>query len=84
MKPLDDSPITAMAPQDEVVTAYDERHFPLYVQLLDAKAAGMSEDELCRTVLHLEPIESAKAILASHVARATWMTEKGFRQLLGN
>jgi hypothetical protein len=38
-----------------------------------------------RIVLHLDPAENpehAKRIWASHLARARWMTENGYRHLL--
>ena len=74
--------LDAVSWQDEI-TPYDESHFTLYVQLLDGHAAGLSDDDLCRTVLNLEADENAKRILASHLARARWMTEHGFRHLIG-
>ncbi len=72
-------------PWSDHVTAYDEAHFIVYVRLLDAEAAGASADEMARIVLGIdaasEPERAAKA-LASHLRRAHWMTEVGYRDLL--
>ena len=77
------SPVAVdVVPWDDKVTAYDEAHFACYLQLLDAEAANLPEDEICRLVLQLEPSEHARSILRSHLERAKWMTEHGYRQLL--
>jgi hypothetical protein len=74
--------VVDMVPWHDYVTRYDEDHFACYVQLLDAQAAGLPCDEICRSILKLEPGERARDILDSHLARARWMTEHGFRQLI--
>ncbi len=74
--------IVGVVPWDDKVTAYDEAHFACYVQLLDAVAANLAEDEMCQSILKLQPSDHARTILRSHVKRARWMTENGYRQLL--
>lgn len=72
-------------PWSEQVTDYDERHFIVYLRLLDASADGASNDEMCRIVLGIDPAkepERAKQALDSHLRRARWMTEHGYRDLL--
>lgn len=74
------------APPDEPrVTAYDLAHKILYLRLLDAAAAGADWREVARIVLGLDPDrdrEQAQRIHDSHLARARWMTESGYRDLL--
>jgi hypothetical protein len=53
--------------------------------LLEADAQGADWREVARVVLHLDPEhESDRARMAfdSHLSRAKWMTEHGYRHLL--
>ena len=74
------------APPDEPrVTAYDLAHKILYLRLLDAAAEGADWREVVRIVLGLDPNrdpEQARRIHDSHLARARWMAESGYRDLL--
>jgi len=67
------------------VTSYDRAHHMLYLRLIDAVESGVSDVDMCRMILDMdpdqEPERSAKA-LASHVQRAFWMMETGYRELL--
>jgi hypothetical protein len=65
------------------VTDYDRTHFITYLRLLDGVILGASEDELCRAILDIDP-QSAQAqqTLKSHLRRARWMAETGYRDLL--
>lgn len=68
----------------EGITEYDESHFVVYVRLLDAKAEGVSADEMARVVLAIDPVEEpdrARKAVSSHLRRAQWMTEKGYYRL---
>jgi hypothetical protein len=68
-----DPPVTDAAPTTNVLTGYDEQHLITYLRLLDADAEGADWREVARIVLHLDPshdTERAKAIWASHLARA--------------
>jgi hypothetical protein len=60
-------------------------HLVKYLRLLDADADGAGWLEVARIVLNLdvekEPARS-KRVWQSHLARAKWMTEIGYRQLL--
>jgi hypothetical protein len=73
------------APEANSVTNYDRAHFPWYVRLLDASSAGASDGDICREVLGIdvekEP-DRARKMLESHLKRARWMTQQGYRQLL--
>jgi len=74
--------LDTVAPWDQKVTEYDEAHFVLYTWLLDAVAGRRTEDEMCRILFKREPCERTRLILRSHVKRAQWMSQHGYRQLL--
>ena len=72
-------------PLTERVNAYDERHLVTYIQLLDADEDGADWREVVQIIFGLdadqEP-ERARIVHDSHLARARWMTETGYRHLL--
>jgi type VI secretion system activator RovC-like protein len=73
------------APSDSMLTAYDEKHLIMYLRLLDADAEGADWREVARVVLHLDPeheSDRARSAFESHLSRAKWMTEHGYRHLL--
>jgi hypothetical protein len=56
-----------------------------YLRLLDADADGADWREITQIVLHIDPAlepDRAREVFDSHLARAKWMTEHGYRQLL--
>lgn len=73
-------------PGGAALTAYDRAHFKLYLRLLDADAEGADWQEVVEVLFGIcakaEP-ERAARVHASHLARAKWMTESGYSQLLG-
>ena len=78
------SSLKKVAPMDEVVTDYDRAHFQHYVQLLDARSAGINGDVMCRTISNIDPDldpDGAQQTLQSHLDRAIWMARIGFRQI---
>jgi hypothetical protein len=80
-----DPPVASEAPTSEVLTGYDQEHLVTYLRLLDAEADEADWTEVARIVLHIDPSrEPARAWRAweSHLARAKWMTEHGYRRLL--
>jgi hypothetical protein len=82
--PLDPD-VADLAPTDEALTAYDEQHLVTYWRLLDAEADGADWKEVARIVLHIDPDrEPARARNAfdSHLARAKWMADHDYRDLL--
>jgi Uncharacterized conserved protein (DUF2285) len=84
-KPPLDPDVADTAPADSVLAVYDEEHVITYLRLLDADAEGADWREVARLVLHVDPErESARARRAfeSHLSRAKWMTEQGYRHLL--
>jgi hypothetical protein len=74
------------APSDDRVTAYDEVHFALYLRLLDASQADASPKEMCRTILGRDPELDPEGLnsLNSHLNRARWMCENGYKDLLSS
>jgi hypothetical protein len=84
-KPPLDPDAADTAPSDSVLTVYDEEHVITYLRLLDADAKGVDWREVTRVVLHLDPEQEsdrARRAFESHLSRAKWMTEHGYRQLL--
>jgi hypothetical protein len=82
--PLDPD-VADLAPDDPVLTAYDERHVVTYLRLLDADAENADWWEVARIVLHIDPErypERARTAFESHLARAKWMTNHGYGILL--
>jgi hypothetical protein len=68
-----------------VLTTYDEQHLVTYWRLLDAEAAGADWKEVARIVLHIDPDREqvrARNAFDSHLARARWMADHGYRDLL--
>ncbi len=84
-KPPLDPDVADAAPDVAVLTAYDEEHLITYLRLLDADADKADWKEVAQIVLHLDPVlepERARKAWESHLARAVWMTEHGYRHLL--
>jgi len=79
------TPISDLAPQGDDLTDYDHAHMTLYLRLFDAAESGASLQEVSQILFGLdadkEP-ERARKIYDSHLARARWMTEHGYRKLL--
>ena len=74
-------------PWSESITDYDESHYVVYLRLLDATKDGASADEMARVVLGIDPArepDRAEKAVSSHLRRAQWMCEKGYRHLLGH
>jgi hypothetical protein len=67
------------------VNAYDEQHLVTYLRLLDAEAEGADWREVVMIIFGLDAArepDRAKLVHDSHLARARWMTETGYRHLL--
>ena len=80
-----DLPVDDLAPTATILTGYDERHAITYLRLLDADAEGADWKEVAKIVLRIDPArepDRARRSWESHLARARWMTEKGYRHLL--
>ena len=77
--------IATEAPWSEDITDYDKAHLSLYLRLLDASGEGATAEDMARIVLGIDPArepDRARRAVASHLRRARWMTEHGYRGLL--
>jgi hypothetical protein len=72
-------------PESAVLTDYDRAHMKEYIRVLDAAADGADWREAVAVIFGIdagaEP-ERARRVHDSHLARARWMTEQGYRQIL--
>lgn len=78
--PFEDRP-----PQLDRVSSYDEKHLASYIRLLDAEAEGADWREAVAIIFGLDPEKDpqrAKLVHDSHLSRAHWMRDKGYRHLL--
>lgn len=72
------------APAGNLLTEYDRQHVKLYCRLLDAEADGASWREAVEVLFGIDPKdkpERARKVHDSHLARAHWMTEHGYKIL---
>ncbi|MBT1517227.1 DUF2285 domain-containing protein [Bradyrhizobium sp. SRL28] len=77
--------VADIAPSDPVLASYDEQHLVTYLRLHDADAKGADWREIARVVLHIDPENEshrARKAFESHLSRAKWITEHGYRHLL--
>jgi hypothetical protein len=84
-QPPPDSDVADEAPTADTLTGYDQEHLVTYLRLLDAESDGANWTEIARIVLHIDPArepERARRAWESHLRRAKWMTERGYRHLL--
>jgi hypothetical protein len=84
-KPPLNPDVADTAPSDSVLTVYDEEHVITYLRLLDADAQGADWREVARIVQRLDPEQEsdrARRAFDSHLSRAKWMAEHGYRHLL--
>ncbi|WGG60820.1 DUF2285 domain-containing protein [Brucella intermedia] len=72
------------APTGDLLTEYDRQNVKLYVRLLDAEEDGACWEEAVEVLFGIDPDaepERARKIHDSHLARAHWMTEHGYKIL---
>lgn len=77
--------VADVAPNESALTAYDHEHLVTYLRLLDAEADNADWREVAQLVLQIDPSaepDRARRAYDSHLARAKWMTEHGYRHLL--
>lgn len=79
----DTQKLQSLAPVDDVITPYDREQFKLYLQLLDAEEQGVDWQTVATDIMGLDSKDtSAEDCWQSHLKRAKWMSESGYRQLL--
>lgn len=74
------------APEKSQLTTYDKSHLVDYLRLLDADDEGADWRDVATLILGIDAAAEphrARAMHASHLARARWMTEVGYAHLLG-
>jgi hypothetical protein len=72
-------------PQSTLLTSYDRAHMKLYMRLLDADTDGADWREATALLFGIDACkepERANRVHRSHLARARWMREHGYRQLV--
>jgi len=86
VKPELDPDVDDEAPTGfDLITPYDEVHYVTYLRLLDAEKDGADWTEVARIVLHRDPATDetrTRRCWESHLARAHWMTKRGYRRIL--
>ena len=81
----EDSGFNDIAPWSNEITPYDRGHFILYLRLHDATTSGAEFDEIMQVLFGIDAdreTERARRVHDTHLARAEWMTEVGYRQLV--
>jgi len=77
--------IADTAPTEAHLTEYDRAHLGAYLRLLDAAAEDAPWEEVAAIVLGIQPCAEpyhARRAHDTHLARARWMTEHGYREFL--
>jgi hypothetical protein len=72
-------------PVGKSVTAYDREHMVLYLRLLDSARDGADWREAIEILFGLDPeheSDRCRHIYETHLARAKWMSEHGYRDLV--
>lgn len=72
-------------PPGQGLTPYDREHMVLYLRLLDAARDGADWREAVQILFNLDPDldpQRCRLIHDSHLARARWMSERGYRELV--
>jgi len=72
-------------PKSRSLTLYDREHMVLYLRLLDSARDGANWREAVRLLFGLDPEcepQRCRQIYDAHLARARWMTEHGYRELV--
>lgn len=75
------------APQGEPLTDYDRAQATVYLRLLDAEAAGADWREVAAIVLKVDPArepDRAHTMHETHLARAHWLRDGGYKDLLNS
>lgn len=80
-----DLPLAERAPGAKSLTPYDEAHLVTYLRLLDANAGGERTDAMAQIILDANPTlteRQARRAVTSHLKRAQWISEEGYRDFL--
>ncbi|ARM88163.1 hypothetical protein RHEC894_CH01850 [Rhizobium sp. CIAT894] len=72
-------------PTEARLTDYDRAHLKTYLRLLDAETDGAPWEEVAEVIFGIDAkCEKSRAeeVYRNHLARAHWMTQNGFRDLI--
>lgn len=72
-------------PDSTELTDYDRARMKEYMRVIDAATEGADWREAVAVIFGIDPEvepDRARRVHDSHLARARWMTEHGYRQLL--
>ena len=72
-------------PLGQPLTPYDREHMVLYLRLLDSARDGADWREAVQILFGLDPRNDparCQHIHETHLARARWMTQQGYRELV--
>lgn len=72
-------------PPGQGLTPYDREHMTLYLRLLDAARDGADWREAVQILFGLDPDvdpQRSRHIHDTHLARARWMSERGYREIV--
>lgn len=72
-------------PAAEALTAYDRAHLTLYLRILDFAQSGGDWQQGVREIFEGDPSidpERSRHVYEAHLARARWISEKGYRGLV--
>ena len=81
------APIADEPPASDHLAEYDRKHLKTYARLLDVAADHADWCEVASIVLGLDPArepERARRVHGAHLERASWMTTRGYRDLLAD
>ena len=73
------------APSGAALTSYDRDNMTLYMRLLDAERSGAQWEDIIKTLFDLDPESDEpryRHMYETHLARAKWMSEHGYKGLL--
>jgi hypothetical protein len=74
-------------PASQTLTAYDREHMTIYLRLLDSARDGADWREAVQILFGLDPACDplrSRHVHDTHLARARWMTEHGYRELIAS
>ena len=72
-------------PGGDQVTEYDRQHHRNYWRILDAEAEQADWREVVTIIFGIDAAaepDRARSVYDTHLARARWMSDSGYRQLL--
>jgi hypothetical protein len=83
--PIMIEPFDDIAPSGSELTDYDTRHIKLYLRVHDAHEDDADWTEAVWIIFGIDPNrepDRAGQVYDSHLARARWMIESGYRHLI--